>query len=211
MRPDISISTVRRLSACYRVLRELRGEGIAVASSQLLAERSGVTPAQLRKDLSCFGHFGTRGRGYDLDSLTRELRSILGLDRRWRVGLVGAGNIGSALFSYAPFREQGFDVVAIFDADPAKIGQVWGGVRIAGIDELRAGTGRVPPLDIAVLAVPAAAAQEVSDLVVAAGVRAILNFAPRPIAVPETVALRSVDMAIELEALSFALRFLAGR
>ena len=211
MRPEISTSTVRRLSAYYRVLRELRGEGIAVASSQLLAERSGVTPARLRKDLSCFGHFGTRGRGYDLDSLTRELRSILGLDRRWRVALVGAGNIGSALFSYAPFRAQGFDVVAIYDSDPGKIGQVWDGVRIAAIDELRAAAGRVPPLDIAILAVPAAAAQEVSDLLVAAGVRALLNFAPRPIAVPATVALRSVDMAIELEALSFALRSLAGR
>ncbi len=211
MRPDISISIVRRLSAYYRVLRELRGEGIAVASSQLLAERSGVTSAQLRKDLSCFGHFGTRGRGYDLESLTRELRSILGLDRRWRVGLIGAGNVGSALFSYAPFREQGFDVVAIYDVDAAKIGRVWDGVRIAAIDDLRAGVGRVPPLDIAVLAVPAAVAQEVSDLVVAAGVRAILNFAPRQIAVPKTVALRTVDMAIELEALSFALRFLDDR
>lgn len=210
MRPDISISTVRRLSAYYRVLRELRGEGVEVASSQLLAERSGVTPAQLRKDLSYFGNFGTRGRGYDLDSLRREIRSILGLDRRWQVGLVGAGNIGSALFSYAPFREQGFDVVAIFDADPAKIGQVWDGVRIAAIGEFRAIAGRVP-LDIAVLSVPAAAAQEVTDLVVAAGVRAILNFAPRKIFVPDTVVLRNVDMAIELEALSFSLRFLGGR
>jgi redox-sensing transcriptional repressor len=211
MRADISTSTVRRLSAYYRVLRELGSEGVDIASSTLLAERSGVTPAQLRKDLSCFGHFGVRGRGYDLDSLTRELRAILGLDRRWRVGLVGAGNIGSALFSYAPFRAQGFDVVAIYDSDPAKIGRVWDGVRIAAIDELRTGAGREPPLDIAILAVPAAAAQEVSDRLVASGVRAILNFAPRPITVPATVALRTVDMAIELEALSFALRFLDGR
>jgi redox-sensing transcriptional repressor len=202
--PEISASTVRRLSAYYRVLRDLSREGSAVASSGLLAERSGVTAAQVRKDLSCFGSFGTRGLGYDVGHLIEEIRAILGLDRRWRVGIVGAGNVGSALFSYAPFRQQGFDVVAIFDSDPAKIGKVWGTVPISSIEDFAEVAGRVP-IDIVVLATPAAVTQEVCDRVVAAGIRGILNFAPRQISVPAGVTQRSVDLAIELETLSFAL------
>jgi len=203
MSSEISSSTVRRLSTYYRVLRELEGERAAVASSRLLAERSGVTPAQVRKDLSYFGTFGKRGLGYDIQLLMREIRSILGLDRRWRVGLVGAGNIGSALFSYAPFRQQGFDIVAIFDRDPGKVGRIWGDVPIHAI-------ARAVPMDIVVLAVPGGAAQEVADRVVAAGVRAILNFAPRQLFVPAGVTIRNVDMAIELETLSFALKAMNG-
>lgn len=205
MSSEISSSTVRRLSTYYRVLRELEGERAAVASSRLLAERSGVTPAQVRKDLSYFGTFGKRGLGYDIQLLMREIRSILGLDRRWRVGLVGAGNLGSALFSYAPFRQQGFDVVAIFDRDPGKVGGIWGDVPIHAIDAF-AEVARAVPMDIVVLAVPGGNVQEVADRVVAAGVRAILNFAPRQLFVPAGVTLRNVDMAIELETLSFALK-----
>lgn len=204
MSPEISAATVRRLSAYYRVLRDLTREGATVASSGLLAERSGVTAAQVRKDLSHFGSFGTRGLGYDVGHLIDEIQTILGLDRRWRVGLVGAGNVGSALFSYAPFRQQGFDVVAIFDSDPAKIGKVWGTVTISSIEDFAEVAARVP-MDIVVLATPAAVTQEVCDRVVAAGIRGILNFAPRQISVPDGVTQRSVDLAIELETLSFAL------
>ncbi len=209
MRADIPISTVRRLSTYYRVLRQLLSEGAEIASSQLLAELSGVSAAQLRKDLSYFGNFGKRGLGYDLPLLTRELRSILGLDRRWRVGLVGAGNIGSALFAYEPFREQGFDIVALFDSDQRKIGSRWNGVRITAIKDFAAEAAE-NPMDIVVVAVPPAAAQAVCDRVVAAGVKAILNFAARRISVPPGVVLRNVDMALELEALSFSLNLLRG-
>ena len=204
MRPEISSSTVRRLSTYYRVLRELGGENARVASSRLLAERSGVTPAQVRKDLSYFGNFGKRGLGYDIRHLMREIRTILGLDRRWRVGLVGAGNVGSALFSYGPFRQQGFDIVAIFDSEPGKIGRQWSGVPISAMESFAEVARRVP-MDIVVLATPAAAAQEVADRVVAAGVKAILNFAPRQVFVPAGITLRNVDVSIEIETLSFAL------
>jgi len=195
---------VRRLSTYYRVLRELGGENARVASSRLLAERSGVTPAQVRKDLSYFGNFGKRGLGYDIRHLMREIRTILGLDRRWRVGLVGAGNVGSALFSYGPFRQQGFDIVAIFDSEPGKIGRQWSGVPISAMESFAEVARRVP-MDIVVLATPAAAAQEVADRVVAAGVKAILNFAPRQVFVPAGITLRNVDVSIEIETLSFAL------
>jgi redox-sensing transcriptional repressor len=205
MSTEISSSTVRRLATYYRVLNDLREAGEAVASSMVLAERSGVTPAQVRKDLSYFGHFGKRGLGYDIAHLAERIRSILGLDRRWRVGLVGAGNVGSALFSYEPFQSQGFDIVAIFDSDPDKVGRHWDGLIIHPIAEF-AGVVRDTGIDIAVLAVPARVAQQVADLVVEAGIRAILNFAPCRLDTPSGVALRNVDMAAELESLSFALR-----
>jgi len=202
---EISSSTVRRLATYYRVLHELMDAGEALASSRVLAERSGVTPAQVRKDLSCFGTFGKRGLGYDIAHLNERIRTILGLDRRWRVGLIGAGNIGSALFSYEPFRRQGFDIVAIFDSDPNKVGRRWDDLTIQPITQF-AEVAETADMDIVVLATPSEVAQDVADRVIAAGIRAVLNFAPRQLDIPIGVTLRNVDMALELESLSFALQ-----
>lgn len=200
----ISESTVRRLSHYYRVLLEAEAEGRTMISSQRLAEREGVTSAQVRKDLSCFGSFGRRGLGYNVARLREEIRAILGLDRRWRVALVGAGHIGSALLAYRGFAAQGFDLVAVFDKSPARIGETVGGVRVRDIAELPAAAA-AEQFDMAVVATPARAAQEVAELLVACGVRGILNFAPRPLRVPGEVSLRSVDMTLEFESLSFEL------
>jgi redox-sensing transcriptional repressor len=199
-----SDSTVRRLSAYFRILEEARAAGNDVLSSAHLAARAGLTPAQVRKDLSCFGSFGKRGRGYDVAELREEIRRILGLDRAWRVALVGAGHLGSALFSYKGFEKQGFSIVAIFDQDDRLVGRSWGEIPIRPMKEFGrvAGETRV---EIAIIATPAEAAQAVADAIVAGGVRGILNFSPRQLFVAEGVWIRNVDMAIELESLSFAL------
>jgi redox-sensing transcriptional repressor len=198
----ISESTVRRLSHYYRVLEEVEAEGRRMISSHRLAEREGITSAQVRKDLSYFGSFGRRGLGYNVAHLREEIRGILGLDRRWRVAVVGAGHIGSALLAYRGFAGQGFDVVAVFDRDPARIGQRAGSLVVQDV----AAIASAPAFDIAVIATPLRAAQEVADALVAAGVRGILNFAPRKLFVPAHVTLRTVDMTMEFESLSFALR-----
>jgi redox-sensing transcriptional repressor len=200
----ISESTVRRLSHYYRVLEEVESEGGRLISSHRLAEREGVTSAQVRKDLSCFGSFGRRGLGYNVAHLRQEIRAILGLDRRWRVGIVGVGNLGTALMLYRGFEQQGFDVVAAFDRDPARIGKPLGGLVVRDIAELAA-VAKAGGLDLGVIATPLKAAQEVADALVAAGVRGILNLAPRKLFVPPHVALRTVDMTVEFESLSFAL------
>jgi redox-sensing transcriptional repressor len=201
----ISESTVRRLSHYYRVLEEVQAEGRRMISSHRLAEREGITSAQVRKDLSNFGSFGRRGLGYNVAHLREEIRAILGLERRWRVALAGAGNIGAALLSYRGFEKQGFDIAAVFDRDPARIGQKLGRHVIADIATLPEAAGD-SAFDIGVVATPIQAAQEVVDLMVRAGVRGILNFAPRKLFVPPHVTLRTVDMAMEFESLSFALR-----
>jgi redox-sensing transcriptional repressor len=205
--PRISESTVRRLSHYYRVLEEVEDEGKRLISSHRLAEREGVTSAQVRKDLSCFGSFGRRGLGYNVAHLRREIRAILGLDRRWRVAVVGVGNLGTALMLYRGFQRQGFDVVAAFDRDPARIGQRLGDLVVRDIAELPA-AARSGGIDMGVIATPVRAAQEVADALVAAGVRGILNLAPRKLFVPSHVALRTVDMTVEFETLSFALNSL---
>jgi redox-sensing transcriptional repressor len=200
----ISESTVRRLSHYYRVLEEVEAEGGRLISSHRLAEREGVTSAQVRKDLSCFGSFGRRGLGYNVAHLREAIRSILGLDRRWRVGVVGVGNLGTALLLYRGFEQQGFDVVAAFDRDPARIGRPLGALVVRDIAELPQ-AAKEERLDLGVIATPLRAAQEVADALVAAGVRGILNLAPRKLFVPPQVALRTVDMTVEFESLSFAL------
>jgi redox-sensing transcriptional repressor len=200
----VSDSTVRRLSSYLRVLDEFDRDAEGLVSSQRLAEKSGVTPAQVRKDLSYFGSFGRRGLGYSVAHLKSEIRAILGLDRRWRVGLVGAGNIGSALFAYKEFARQGFDIVAVFDDAPDRIGQKLGELVIQSMDEFER-ICRLREVEIGVIATPARDAQQVADLMVRVGLRGILNFAPRKLFLPDTVALRTVNMAIELESLSFAL------
>jgi len=202
--PRISETTVRRLSHYYRVLEEVEAEGKRMISSHRLAEREGITSAQVREDLSYFGSFGRRGLGYNVAHLREEIRAILGLERRWRVAVVGAGNIGAALLAYRGFERQGFDVVAVFDRDPTRIGARLGRLVVQDVAALPAIAAR-EDIEIGVIATPLRAAQEVADLLVAAGVRGVLNFAPRKLFVPPQVALRTVDMAIEFESLSFAL------
>lgn len=197
----ISEPTVRRLSNYYRVLEEVAAEGKRMISSQVLAEREGITSAQVRKDLSAFGSFGRRGLGYHVEHLRDEIRALLGLDRRWKACIVGAGHIGSALAGYRGFSDQGFDVAAVFDADQGRVGRTVEGLVVRHVSQLSAKEG----FEIGVIATPVRAAQEVADALVAAGVQGILNFAPRKLRVPGTVTLRTVDMTMEFESLSYAL------
>ena len=200
----IADSTVRRLSLYLRYLEEFETEGQATVSSEALATRGGTTSAQVRKDLSFFGSFGKRGLGYPVAELSTRLRDILGLSRRYRLVVVGAGKIGSALAQYRGFRQRGFDIVALFDTDQAKIGKTYDGVKVRSTGELEAVLTAEQP-DIGVIVVPGDQAQGVADRLVQGGVRAILNFAPAPLQVPEDVSLKNVNLALELEALSFAL------
>ncbi len=200
----IADSTVRRLSLYLRFLEEFEGHGVATVSSDALAQRGGTTSAQVRKDLSFFGSFGKRGLGYDVHELATAMRSILGLGRRYRVALVGAGKIGSALAQYRGFKQRGFDIVAIFDADSGKIGKNWNGMSVQDVKSLPAALAK-DPVDIAVLVTPAESAQGVTEVMVQAGIKAILNFAPIQLSVPDDVTVKNVNLALELETLSYAL------
>jgi len=196
--------TIRRLSVYTRCLLLLEEDGVQTISSQELAERFNLNSAQVRKDLAYFGEFGVRGIGYYVAGLKAELQRILGLDHEWPVALVGLGNLGAALFHYKGFSRQGFRVAVVFDDDPAKIGRAIDGVPIVStVDVAREVKER--SLQIAVLAVPAEAAQTVTDQLVAAGIKAILNFAPARLKVSKDVRLKNVDLSIELETLSFYL------
>jgi redox-sensing transcriptional repressor len=200
----IAESTVRRLSLYLRFLEDFEAGGLSTISSDELAARGGTTSAQVRKDLSFFGSFGKRGLGYSVAELASRLRQILGLEREWKVVIIGAGEIGAALAQYDGFRQRGFCIVGVYDNDPAKIGRSVDSLVIRPMSELPADNQKAP-VDIAVIAVPAHAAQEVADLAVRAGIRAIMNFAPQRLQVPDSVALKTVNMAMELEGLSFAL------
>ncbi|GAC1690372.1 MAG: redox-sensing transcriptional repressor Rex [Gemmatimonadaceae bacterium] len=200
----IADSTVRRLSLYLRFLDDYAGRGLPTVSSEELAHRGGTTSAQVRKDFSLFGSFGKRGLGYSVLELQTELRAILGLGRAWRVIIVGAGKIGAALSAYRGFEQHGFHVLGVYDNDPSKIGHSWDGRVVRDIDALERDASRDPP-DIAVVTVPGSAAQAVVDRVVRAGIKGILNFAPEQIHAPSEVIIRTVNMAIELEGLSFAL------
>ncbi|MEK6611075.1 MAG: redox-sensing transcriptional repressor Rex [Gemmatimonadota bacterium] len=200
----VAPSTIRRLSLYLQFLDQCEGEGKTTVSSRALAERGGATAAQVRKDLSIFGSFGRRGIGYPTSILAARLRDILGLGRRHRVILVGAGRIGAALANYPGFEARGFEIAAIYDADPDKVGVLLDGNVVRAIVELEPDLS-AGPADIAVIGTPAAAAQQVADRLVRSGVRALLNFAPVRLAVPPEVTVINVNMALELEALSFAL------
>jgi len=200
----VAESTVRRLSLYLRFLEEFEGQGVETVSSGALASRGGTTSAQVRKDLSFFGSFGKRGLGYPVPELADRLRAILGLKQRYQVGMIGAGKIGSALVQYRGFKQRGFDIVAIFDSDPAKIGKQWNGLTIQDIATLEAEFAR-RPLGMAVLVTPADAAQPVTDRLVALGIKAVLNFAPVQLVVPDDVVVKTVNLALELETLSYAL------
>jgi redox-sensing transcriptional repressor len=200
----IADSTIRRLSLYLRFLEEFEERGLTTISSDELAARGGTTSAQVRKDLSFFGSFGKRGLGYSVPELSSRLRKILGLEREWRVIIIGAGKIGAALAQYHGFAERGFRITAIYDSDPQKIGREVDGLTIRPIECLPTDTESAEA-EIAVIAVPASAAQATADLVVEAGIQAIMSFAPRRLTVPEDVAVKMVNMAMELEGLSFAL------
>ncbi|HUL70347.1 MAG TPA: redox-sensing transcriptional repressor Rex [Gemmatimonadales bacterium] len=200
----IADPTVRRLSLYLRFLEEFAEQGMATVSSTTLASRGGTTSAQVRKDLSFFGSFGRRGLGYPVPELVHRLREILGLGRTYRVVLIGAGKMGSALAQYRGFRQRGFDVVAIFDTDPAKIGKQWNGVMVRDMASLESELPKAK-VDIAVLVTPVDVAQDVADRLVKLGVRAILNFVPVQLSLPDHVLVRSVNLALELEALSYGL------
>ena len=200
----IADSTVRRLSHYLRFLERLGAQGKTTISSAELARHGGTTSAQVRKDLSFFGSFGKRGLGYSVPELAARIRAILGLKRSYRVVLVGAGRIGGALVQYAGFRQRGFYVTAIYDRDPKKVGTRWNGLLVRDVRHMERDLQR-EPTDIAIVVTPADAAQDVTDRLVHAGVKAILNFAPVQLAVPPDVVVKSVNMAVELETLSFSL------
>lgn len=200
----IAESTIRRLSLYLRFLEEFEERGLSTISSEELAARGGTTSAQVRKDLSFFGSFGKRGLGYSVPELSSRLRKILGLEREWRVIIIGAGKIGAALAQYHGFAERGFRITAIYDNDPQKIGREVDGLTIRPVECLPT-DAESSEAEIAVIAVPASAAQAVADLVVDAGIQAIMSFAPRRLTVPEDVPVKMVNMAMELEGLSFAL------
>ena len=200
----ISESAVRRLSLYLRILEDLDRKGRNTVSSEEVSGRSATTAAQVRKDLSLFGSFGKRGLGYEVTELAERLKKILGLDRRWRVALVGAGRIGSALVEYGGFAERGYDVVAIFDSDASKVGGKWGGLCVRDISEFEA-VSNDESVEMVILAIPVEAVPSVMEHVEKAGVRGILNFAPTKLKVPLGVAVQDVNMVMELEALSFAL------
>jgi len=200
----ISESTIRRLSMYYRALSLLEKEMYTSVSSKELARREKLTPAQVRKDLSFFGSFGTRGLGYPVPELKSSIASILGIDRKWRVALVGVGNIGSALVSYKEFQRQGFNIVKIFDNDQRKIGSNHKGIEVSDSGNMEREL-QEDRIEMVVIAVPATVAQYIVDDVVKAGIKAILNFAPLNLKVPDDVYLRNENMAVELEYLSFAL------
>jgi redox-sensing transcriptional repressor len=202
--PRVAESTIRRLSLYLRLLEEFAAQGIETVSSEALATRGGTTSAQVRKDLSFFGSFGKRGLGYAVPELMEQIREILGLKRRYRVGIVGAGKIGSALLQYPEFQQRGFDIVAIFDVDPAKIGTRWNGHTVQDVAKLESAL-KAEPVDMAVLVTPADPAQPLANRLAALGVRAILNFAPVQIVVPDDVVVKNVNLALELETLSYAL------
>ena len=202
--PKIPEMTVRRLSVYTRCLQQLEEDGVKTVSSQELAERFNFNSAQVRKDLAYFGEFGVRGIGYYVAGLKAELQKILGLDREWPVALVGLGNLGAALFHYKGFSKQGFRIVAIFDDDPAKAGTTEEGIPIMPMRDLPKET-KARNLQIAIVAVPAESAQAVTEKLIAAGIKAILNFAPGRIRAVKDVRLKNVDLSIELESLSFYL------
>lgn len=201
-RRRIPEATVARLPEYLQILSAQAELGVGSISSEGLAELAGVNAAKVRKDLSYLGSYGTRGVGYEVDYLVYQIRRELGLDHDWPVVIVGAGNLGQALAGYGGFAERGFPVGGIVDQDPAKVDTVVGGVRVRHLDDLES-IVRAKGISIGVIATPPTAAQEVADRLVAAGVTSILNFAPTVLSVPPGVSIRKVDLAVELQILSY--------
>jgi redox-sensing transcriptional repressor len=205
----LSRASVGRLSLYLRRLEELLREGTSRVSSSVLGESLGVTDAQVRKDLASLGHLGQPGIGYGAVELVAAIRRVLGIDRRWAVALVGVGNLARALLHYQGFIERGFRIVALFDADPTKVGQRIDDLVIhspADMPRVIAETGA----ELGLLSVPSEASQSVADALIAAGIRGLLNFAPQVIRVPPGVSVVSVDLTVQLEQLAFLVQLSAG-
>ena len=200
----VPAATIQRLPLYLRALAEARAHHMPVISSEGIASLAGTNAAQVRKDLSHLGELGTRGRGYDVDELAAHIAGRLGLDRRRRVAIVGVGRLGGALLGYGGFSERGFDLVAAFDNDPALVGKMVGSVAVSPLEDLERVLGD-KRVDIVAIATPSGSAQAVATRAVDAGVHAILLFAPVSIEVPEDVAVRQVDLSVEMQVLSFHL------
>lgn len=200
--PDVVID---RLPLYYRLLSRLDADGRAVVSSQELGEELGVTPAQIRKDLSYFGRFGKQGRGYSVSRLLEELKAILGLDGRWKVVVIGTGRLGRAIASYPGFEGQGFDIVALYDAAASLVGTEIEGQRVRDVATLEADLKKTV-VDIGIVAVPGEFAQEVVDTLVDAGVHAILNYTPNRVQTPPNVEVRHINPVLFLQSMTYHLK-----
>jgi redox-sensing transcriptional repressor len=204
-RPKVPEATIKRLSIYMRVLKDLEKKGVEVISSAELADICGVNAAQIRKDLTYFGEFGIRGVGYYVKELHFDIRKVLGLNQRRNVALVGVGNLGRALVSYRNFSEHGYNFVAAFDVDPKQLGKtLLDGVEIRPMEDL-ARVAVEQKIEIAIITTPAVAAQAAADVIVAAGIRGILNFAPTQIQVPDDVKVKKVDLTTEFDNLVYHL------
>ena len=197
---------IERLPSYYRQLTELRAAGVTTVSSQEIGEALDVTPAQIRKDLSYFGRFGKQGRGYPVDRLTEELATILGFNRRWRMMLVGGGGVGRTIASlnHGSFQPYGFDIVRVYDVDPARIGSLVNGIRVRDLANIEADM-REDPIEIAVVATPGFVAQEITDSLVDAGVYSILNYTTVVVQAPPGVEVRHVNPLLALQTLTYHL------
>jgi len=198
--------TINRLSIYHRCLEKItkKGKGLEVISSFKIAEMTGINSAQIRKDLAYFGEFGKRGIGYPVIDLGKELKKILGLDKKWSVIIAGAGNLGKALIKYKGFQKKGFIIRGIFDNNPSKIGKRLGYIFIYNIKEIEKFI-QAENISIGIIVVPADSAQEVADKMVAGGIKAILNFAPVHIVLPPEIKIHNVDLSIEFEGLTYYL------
>ncbi len=204
----IAETTIVRLSIYCRTLNQLKKEGVKTVSSFEMGKKIGYNAAQIRKDLSFFGTFGKPGKGYLVNELTDEISQILGVDRKWNVALIGAGNLGVALLSYPVFKERGFNIISVFDNDVRKIGKMIGTNTIQDISELSDAV-KALNIKIGIISVPAQASHGIANLLISSGVTAILNFAPSMITVPEGVELRNADPCTELECLTYFLNNVA--
>ena len=196
--------SVKRLSLYLRNLNYLAKGGVETVSSDELAKNIYVSAAQVRKDLSYFGDFGRRGVGYNVQSLISDIKSVLGLNKKWLVALVGIGRLGSALLNYPGFEELGFQISVVFDINPKKIGKIYRGVKIEDSSQIEK-IIKKEKIKIAIIAVPASAAQETADVLIKAGIKAILNFSPKYLNISESVNIKTVDIAIELGNLAYYL------
>jgi len=196
---------VQRLPLYVRVLAQFDAADAEMVSSEQLGIQLQMTPAQIRKDLSYFGRFGKQGRGYNVKRLSQELRSILGLNRRWNAGLVGVGRLGRAIIAYPGFKPEGFHVVAAFDADPSVVGSSVGGIDVRPIEQIKETVAELG-IQIGIVAVPAPNAQSVFDALVESGIKAILNYAPVAPQVPLDVKVRGVDPVLALQSMTYFLK-----
>ena len=201
---DVPEVVIERLPQYLRALGQLSREGTEVVSSQQLGERLQVTPAQIRKDLSYFGRFGKQGRGYNVPHLVERLRHILGLDQTWNVAIVGVGRLGRAILSYPGFAPEGFRIACAFDADPKLVGQVASGIMVQPISQMLE-VLQHEQVRIAIVAVPAAQAQEVVDQLVECGIKTILSYAPAAIQTPPDVHIRTIDPVLALQSMTYYL------